>query len=45
MDYHAGLIVKSPKQKRVLDLLDSYAERFARDLSTSADAPELKKFH
>ncbi len=45
LDYHAGLIVKSPKQDRVMQLLDSYAERFAKELSTSAEAPEVKKFH
>lgn len=45
LDYHAGLIVKSSKQKRVMELLDNYAERFARELSTRADAPEVKKFH
>ncbi|MFN3997267.1 acetyl-CoA carboxylase biotin carboxylase subunit family protein [Algoriphagus sp.] len=45
LDYHAGLIVKSPKQERVMSLLDNYAERFAKDLSTSAEAPEVKKFH
>lgn len=45
LDYHAGLIVKSPKQERVLELLDNYAERFASELSTSVDAPEVTKFH
>ena len=45
LDYHAGLIVKSPKPERVMDLLDRYAERFANELSTSAEAPEVKKFH
>ncbi|TDQ18752.1 ATP-grasp domain-containing protein [Algoriphagus boseongensis] len=45
MNYHAGLIVKSPKQERVLELLDDYATRFANELSTSAEAPEVKKFH
>lgn len=45
LDYHAGLIVKSDSQQRVLDLLDEYAERFTRELSTKADAPEVKKFH
>ncbi len=43
--YHAGLIVKSKEKKRVMELLDSYAIRFAQDLSTVANAPELKKFH
>ncbi|HEX9838796.1 MAG TPA: ATP-grasp domain-containing protein [Anaerolineales bacterium] len=30
--YHAGLIVSSPDAARVESLLDSYAERFARDM-------------
>ena len=45
LEYHAGLIVKSPKQERVMQLLDNYAQRFASELSTSAEAPEVKKFH
>ncbi|WP_026951495.1 ATP-grasp domain-containing protein [Algoriphagus mannitolivorans] len=45
LDYHAGLIVKSPKAERVLELLDHYADRFVKELSTSAEAPEVKKFH
>lgn len=45
LEYHAGLIVKSKDQDRVMELLDSYAERIAREFSTVADAPELKKFH
>lgn len=45
LEYHAGLIVKSPKQERVMELLDNYAERFGKELSTSAEAPEVKKFH
>ncbi|GMQ24022.1 ATPase [Algoriphagus sp. oki45] len=45
LEYHAGLIVKSPKQDRVMQLLDNYADRFAREFSTSAAAPEVKKFH
>jgi hypothetical protein len=45
LDYHAGLIVKSPKQERVMQLLGNYAERFGKELSTSAEAPEVKKFH
>jgi biotin carboxylase len=43
--YHAGLIVKSKEKNRVLELLDSYAVRFAQDLSTVANDQELKKFH
>lgn len=45
LEYHAGLIVKSPKQERVMELLDNYAERFGKEFSTSAEAPEVKKFH
>lgn len=45
LEYHAGLIVKSKKQERVMELLDNYAARFASELSTSAKAPEVKKFH
>ncbi|NVK51255.1 MAG: ATP-grasp domain-containing protein [Cyclobacteriaceae bacterium] len=45
LDYHAGLIVKSKSRERVLELLDDYAERLTRDFSTSAAAPEVKKFH
>ena len=45
LNYHAGLIVKSTKQERVMQLLDNYAERFANELSTTAAAPEVKKFH
>ncbi len=43
--YHAGLIIKTKDQKRVMELLDSYADRFAQEFSAVADAPELKKFH
>jgi hypothetical protein len=32
--WHAGLIVKSPSQARVEELLKQYAERFARDFMT-----------
>ncbi len=45
LEYHAGLIVKSPKQVRIMQLLDQYAERFASELSATAEAPEVKKFH
>ena len=45
LEYHAGLIVKSIKQERVMELLNQYAERFATELSATAEAPEVKKFH
>lgn len=43
--YHAGLIVKSKNQKRIMELLNTYAARFSEDFCTVVDAPELKKFH
>ena len=45
LEYHAGLIVKSKKHERVLELLDDYASRLSDGISTVADAPKLKKFH
>lgn len=37
---HVGLIVQSPDKKRVLDLLDQYAEIVHRDYLTSAPPPD-----
>jgi hypothetical protein len=45
LEYHAGLIVKSKNQNRVMELLDSYAVRISDEFSTVANAPEVKKFH
>ncbi|WP_144602607.1 ATP-grasp domain-containing protein [Algoriphagus algorifonticola] len=45
LEYHAGLIVRSKNQQKVMELLDNYAERFANEFSTTAAAPEVKKFH
>jgi hypothetical protein len=36
MSYHIGLIVKSPKRERVIQLLDDYAQRVQRDYHASA---------
>ncbi|NVJ87318.1 MAG: ATP-grasp domain-containing protein [Algoriphagus sp.] len=45
LDYHAGLVLRSKSRDRVSKLLDEYADRLARDFSTTAAAPEVKKFH
>ncbi|WP_194775830.1 ATP-grasp domain-containing protein [Pararhodonellum marinum] len=45
LDYHAGMIVKSKTRKKVLELLDDYAERLSRDFSTVAEMEKVKKFH
>jgi len=38
--HHAGLIVKSPDQGRVEELLQQYAERFSRDFMAHAARKE-----
>ncbi|HQU72757.1 MAG TPA: ATP-grasp domain-containing protein [Calditrichia bacterium] len=38
--HHAGMIVASPRQERVIDLLDAYAERFRSDFFASIPAPD-----
>ncbi len=38
--HHIGIIVRSEKPKRVLELLDDYAERIRRDFHASAPAPD-----
>lgn len=45
LDYHAGLIVKSKKKEKVLELLESYTTQLTNDFSTSAAQEEIKKFH
>lgn len=39
-EQHAGLIVTSKKQERVIELLDEYARRFMEDFHASAPAPD-----
>jgi biotin carboxylase len=38
--YHIGMILRSGERKRVLELLDQYAERIHRDFHASAPAPD-----
>jgi Biotin carboxylase len=38
--HHAGIIVRSPKHERVIELLDSYAQRFADDFVAVVPPPE-----
>ncbi len=45
LDYHAGLIVKSDKPERVLELLDDYADRLVRDFATVVAQAEVKHLH
>lgn len=39
MDHHIGLIMKSKKRERILELLDQYAERIRHEYHASAPAP------
>jgi hypothetical protein len=45
LNYHAGLIVKSDKSERILELLDSYAERLITDFATVVAQKEVDKLH
>jgi biotin carboxylase len=38
--HHAGFVMRSPKSERVVDLLESYAERFVQDFLATAPVPE-----
>lgn len=39
-EYHAGLIVASPRHERVKELLDGYTERFYQDFYATAPLPD-----
>jgi hypothetical protein len=45
LNYHAGLIVKSDKSERILELLDTYAERLITDFATVVAQKEVDKLH
>lgn len=45
LDYHAGLIVKSEIQERVLELLDDYADRLVKDFAAVGMQKEVKNLH
>ncbi|RPA66777.1 ATP-grasp domain-containing protein [Cyclobacteriaceae bacterium YHN15] len=45
LDYHAGLIVRSNKQEKIMELLDDYADRLSNGYSTIAEQEKLNKFH
>lgn len=45
LDYHAGLIVKSNNQEKIMELLDDYADRLSNGYSTMAEQEKLNKFH
>jgi len=45
LEYHAGLIVNSDKQEKVLELLDSYADRLVRDFAAVGKQERVKNLH
>lgn len=45
LEYHAGLIVKSNSNKRILALLDDYANRLSRDFSAVAEQKKVTTLH
>ena len=45
LDYHAGLIVKSAKHERILELLDIYADRLVKDFATVVAQTKVKNLH
>ena len=45
LEYHAGLIVKSDKQGRVLELLEDYGNRFVTDFTAVLEQNLVSKLH
>ena len=45
LEYHAGLIVKSDSNERVLELLDDYASRLTADFATVVEQKKVDKLH
>lgn len=45
LDYHAGLIVKSDSNERVLELLDTYADRLVNNFATVVAQKKVDKLH
>ncbi len=38
--HHAGFVLRSPKNERIVELLDSYAQRFTHDFLATAPVPD-----
>jgi hypothetical protein len=45
LDYHAGLIVKSDNQERVLELLEDYGNRLANDFTAVVEQTKVTNLH
>jgi hypothetical protein len=45
LDYHAGLVVKSDSNERILELLDDYSNRLTADFATVVEQNKVKNLH
>jgi len=45
LDYHAGLIVKSDKQERVLELLEDYGNRLVNEFTAVVEQSKVTNLH
>jgi hypothetical protein len=45
LEYHAGLVVKSDKQERVLELLEDYGNRLANDFTAVFEQSRVTNLH
>lgn len=45
LEYHAGLILKSDKQDRILDLLDGYSNRLANEFTAVIEQNKVTNLH
>ncbi|MBP2282163.1 hypothetical protein H4V97_000481 [Flavobacterium sp. CG_23.5] len=45
LDYHAGLIVKSDKHERILELLDDYADQLVANFTAVVEQNKVAKLH
>lgn len=45
LDYHAGLIVKSDKNERILELLNNYADRLIADYTVVVEQNKVTNLH
>ena len=45
LDYHAGLIVKSDKHERILELLDDYADRLVTNFTAVVEQNKVSNLH
>ena len=45
LDYHAGLIVKSDKNERILELLNNYVDRLIADYTVVVAQNKVTKLH